>query len=443
MTNSHYFRKIVLFGGDILLFYLAFFISLVLRYGEIPSFSKLGVYKMPITTLLLIWLLIFFIAGLYEIGKFISFNDLRNQIVKTMIVVGVVSVLIFYTIPFWGITPKTILVINIILTTFFVYLWRKFFFLNIIKSSKTNVVFFGSSEEIKKFAELVNNRPQLSYNILDVVREDERWDTKKYIKQHHVDIIVIADEIKHNNNLVHMFYEAISMGVNIIDFSKFYESITGQVPVAIINQAWFLDNISPSAHFSYDFLKRTIDIFLALILGIFSLIFYPFVFAAIKLDDGKEIFSFQERVGKNNKIIKLVKFRTMTHNDKGKWSKENENKVTRMGQFLRKSRIDELPQLWNVLAGDVSLIGPRPEFAEPVAYYTKEIPYYNIRHIIKPGLSGWAQLYQKEHPHHGTDVVNTKTKLSYDLFYIKNRSFGLDLSIILKTIRTMLSQVGR
>jgi lipopolysaccharide/colanic/teichoic acid biosynthesis glycosyltransferase len=116
--------------------------------------------------------------------------------------------------------------------------------------------------------------------------------------------------------------------------------------------------------------------------------------------------------------------------------------VTRAGKFLRKSRIDELPQLWNILAGDLSLIGPRPELPSGVAIYDKEIPYYNIRHLIKPGLSGWAQTHQELHPHHGPEVSLTKEKLTYDIYYIKNRSFWLDIKIALKTIKSLLSRTG-
>jgi lipopolysaccharide/colanic/teichoic acid biosynthesis glycosyltransferase len=128
-------------------------------------------------------------------------------------------------------------------------------------------------------------------------------------------------------------------------------------------------------------------------------------------------------------------------NDHGKWGTVD-NKVTKVGSFLRKTRIDELPQLWNVVRGDISLIGPRPEFPDPVLHYAEQIPYYNIRHAIKPGLSGWAQIYG-EHPHHGIGVEETRNKLSYDLYYIKHRSFFLDLKIAFRTIKVLITFVGR
>ena len=125
----------------------------------------------------------------------------------------------------------------------------------------------------------------------------------------------------------------------------------------------------------------------------------------------------------------------------GKWGEKNDNKVTRIGAFLRRYRIDEPPQLWNVFRGDVSLIGPRPEFPEPVEIYKREIPYYQVRHLIQPGLSGWAQIYA-EHPHHKISIEETRNKLAHDLYYVKNRGLWLDLKIALKTVKILFSREG-
>jgi lipopolysaccharide/colanic/teichoic acid biosynthesis glycosyltransferase len=132
----------------------------------------------------------------------------------------------------------------------------------------------------------------------------------------------------------------------------------------------------------------------------------------------------------------------MSIDDGGEGNLVREKHITKIGNLLRKTRIDELPQLVNVLKGDLSLIGPRPELPNLVRLYEKDISFYNVRHLIKPGLSGWAQLYQKDPPKFGTDYNQTKVKLSYDLFYIKNRSFILDIKIALKTVKVLLSKSG-
>ena len=225
---------------------------------------------------------------------------------------------------------------------------------------------------------------------------------------------------------------------------KIYEDIFDRVPISLLKYNWFLENISTQPRGTYDTLKRIMDITVSLPLILVSLVFYPIAWLAIKLDDGGPLLISQERVGKRGRIIHLSKFRSMERNDLNLGSATHaENKVTRVGKILRDTRIDELPQLWSVLKGDLSLIGPRPELPAGVAHYTEEIPYYNVRHLIKPGLSGWAQIYQEEHPHHGLDSLGTASKLSYDLYYIKNRSFLLDIKIALRTIKTLASIAGR
>ena len=163
---------------------------------------------------------------------------------------------------------------------------------------------------------------------------------------------------------------------------------------------------------------------------------------AIKLEDGGPVFITQDRVGQDNELIRMYKFRTMYRNEVNLAADASDNTVTKVGKILRITRLDELPQLWNVLRGDLSFIRPRPELPSGVALYEKEIPYYGVRHLIKPGLSGWAQLYHDNHPHHGAEVEATREKLSYDLYYLKHRSLLLDVIIILKTVKKLLTRSG-
>ncbi|HXK39557.1 MAG TPA: sugar transferase [Candidatus Paceibacterota bacterium] len=223
---------------------------------------------------------------------------------------------------------------------------------------------------------------------------------------------------------------------------KVYEDIFDRIPLSLVQYGWFLENISITRKFTYEFLKRLMDILIASPLLIASLVLLPFVALAIALEDGGALFITQERVGRSNKLIRILKYRTMTGSDRGEEVLKSRHNVTRVGQFLRKTRIDELPQLWNVLTGDLSLIGPRPELPALVKRYEEEVPFYNVRHLITPGLSGWGQISDYDVPRQGVDIEKTKRKLSYDLYYIKNRSFFLDLKIALKTLKTLLSRAG-
>ena len=185
------------------------------------------------------------------------------------------------------------------------------------------------------------------------------------------------------------------------------------------------------------------DVVVAFPASVLSLIFYPFIIAAIYFEDGGSPFVSLPRVGEGGRTIRILKFRSMTGNDAGSYGVSGKSSlaVTKVGRLLRVSRLDELPQLWNVLAGTQSLIGPRPETPSLVGVYEKEIPYYQVRHIIKPGLSGWAQLYG-QHAHAVTDVEVTREKLSHDLYYLKHRSLVLDVTIVLKTIKKLITLVG-
>ena len=211
------------------------------------------------------------------------------------------------------------------------------------------------------------------------------------------------------------------------------------VPLGLINEVWFLKHASIEPNVIYDITKRAMDIVIALPLFAFSLLVYPFVWLFVKIEDKGPLFYTPERIGESGRPIKIYKFRTMSVMDSGNQLGQNANKITKIGKIMRVTRIDELPQLWNILNGDMSLIGPRPEFPTLVELYKKEIPHYNVRHLIRPGLSGWAQIHHEKPPH---SVEETREKLALDLYYIKHRSVWLDLKIALQTIKTLLSRVG-
>jgi len=202
----------------------------------------------------------------------------------------------------------------------------------------------------------------------------------------------------------------------------------------------FLETL-PECRTFYDGAKRLFDITLAVIGSAVAL---PFVGIAVILlyFAGGAPFIRHERIGKGGRIYRIVKLRSMLFDDHGDPKLHKKNRVTALGRILRKTRIDELPQLWNVLVGDLSFIGPRSELPKIAEVYEREIPQYHLRHLIAPGLSGWAQIHDSDPPKGGADVPRTRRKLSFDLYYLKHRSFGLDLAIAVKTLRTLLSFSG-
>ena len=237
-------------------------------------------------------------------------------------------------------------------------------------------------------------------------------------------------------------YDAMVTGVIFVEFASFFESIFDKVPLEHIDYLWLMSSL-PTQHVLYDVAKRIFDIVCAVIGLIFAV--FLIVPAALILMIERQVSPFvrQERIGQGGKVFKIIKLRSMLYDDHGDPELHKINRVTAVGKVLRKTRIDELPQLWNVLRGELSFIGPRPELPQIAVIYEHEIPYYEIRHVITPGLSGWAQIRDYDAPRGGADVERTRTKLSYDLYYLKHRSFGLDIAIALKTIRALLSFSGK
>ena len=225
--------------------------------------------------------------------------------------------------------------------------------------------------------------------------------------------------------------------LNFINFTDFYEALTKKVPLETINEFWLLENISKTERKIEEILKRGFDIVFSVIGLMFTFFLFPFIALAIKIDSPGPIFYTQKRVGKDRKIFTLYKFRTMKvskNQDKKIWREKDPKEVTKVGKFLRKFYLDELPQFYNILKGDLSFVGPRPEWVRLAKIFEKEIPFYSLRYLVKPGLTGWAQIKYKP----STSLAEAKEKFKYDLYYIKNRSFFFDLTIILKTIGLIL-----
>lgn len=432
----------LLFVSDILIFYIALALTLIIRYLLIQNSPPTLINSIPLhltsfTIIFIIWLIVFWAAGLYDIIK------LRNEelFYKTLIIAfginAAITVAFFYFIPYFIITPKINLFIDLALTLTILYFWRQYFNRWAGKALKISVVFLGASPEIMELKEFLNNNPQLGYRVVGVLAPDNAadlenlWQTKKF------SLIVSAEQFDRSQKLAFLLFQYFKKGVTISDLDKFYENVTNRVPISIIREVWFLENIGQSQRQFYETAKRISDIISSVILGIITLAILPFVVLAIEISYPGPIFYRHKRVGRNGKIFILTKFRSLANNKSDKeMRKPYEKEVTLVGKFLRQTHIDELPQVWNILAGQMSFIGPRPEKPELVEKLSEEIPFYEMRNLVKPGIAGWAQLHN---PNAGPTFKETLEKLQYDLYYVKNRSVFLDFSIILKTLKILLS----
>lgn len=282
-----------------------------------------------------------------------------------------------------------------------------------------------------------------SYNGFAVLGESEHL--FDLIEDYRISDVVVAINGEIKGETFQTVLDVQERGIEVTRMPILYEELTQRVPIEHLETDWvirsFVDQVR--VHGLYELLKRSMDI-IGGILGMLAfLIALPFISIAIILESGSPIFYSQPRLGKGAQPFNILKFRTMKQNAEAdglpKIAEENDPRVTRVGNFLRKTRLDELPQFWTVLRGEMSLVGPRAERPELVAEYQKQIPYYRARLLVKPGLTGWAQINYG----YVATVKETFIKLEYDLYYIKHRTLGLDFSIVLRTIGTVLRRTGR
>ncbi|MCX6059943.1 MAG: sugar transferase [Chloroflexi bacterium] len=265
------------------------------------------------------------------------------------------------------------------------------------------------------------------------------------IENYHISDIVIAINGVIKGGTFQTILDAQEKGIEVIRMPIMYEELTRRVPVEHLESDWvirsFVDQVRVSG--VYELFKRLMDIAGGLLGVLFFALSFPLVAISIILESGFPIFYRQERLGKGGRIFRILKYRSMFQDaeadGEAKMTAENDPRVTRVGNFLRKSRIDEMPQFWSVLTGEISLVGPRAEQPKLVAEFQKKIPFYRARLLVKPGLTGWAQINYG----YVASVKETFVKLEYDLYYIKHRSLGMDINIILRTIGTVLRRTGR
>lgn len=405
-------ETVILLVGDFLILVSSLWVALFFRNLSLPPLGYFEANFVPFLSMFCISLLVFYISGLYEkqtrpVRRVMSFRIFGAQAATVAI-----SAILFFILPL-SIAPKTILILYLVISVVAESAWR-FNRMNteMREGKRESATLFGSGHAEKELYDEINGNGRY------LMRFDDYKDTSESTRI----------EVRTNG------------GIAVIDFAALYEEVFDRVPLEHIDASQLLETLSKH-HIFYDRAKRVFDILLALTLAVLTL---PFVaLAAIILSvDGGQPFIRPGRVGKNGRVIYLLKLRTMLFNDNGDPELQKKNRITTIGQFLRRTRIDELPQLWNVLTGDLSFIGPRPEFSKIAEVYERELPHYHLRHLITPGLSGWAQINDYDAPRGGADVIKTKRKLSYDLYYLKHRSFGLDVTIAIKTLRALASLTG-
>ena len=408
------------------------------------------------TIVLIVYLNLFAnIFELYDLQK----ADRFDSVLKNVLLTTSLTVLFYMLTPLF--TPS--LPENRLQILFFfisiagaLLLWR-FLYISLISSPRfyKRVLVVGDSFDIKLIAESLQ-KTDPNYFIVGYINTDQKLKTEfdtsgllnfeveelqTAIKQNHINEVVVASAYQKGLmlSLYNQLSELLKKGFPIRDYTQVYEEITRRIPVQHVDKdfyRYFPFSRSNQNKF-YLFVFRIFDIIVAIIGMLLGICLLPLILIGNLFGNRGKLFYSQERVGKNGEIFKIVKLRTMTKDAEAtgpQYAQKNDYRITKFGRFLRRARIDEFPQFYNVFRGDMSLIGPRPERPVFVKDLSKLIPFYDTRHIIKPGLTGWAQVMAN----YGDCYDDSLEKLQYDLYYIKHRGIFLDLSILLKTLSTVI-----
>lgn len=440
-----YRETTILLIGDFLVLVTSLWTALFLRNLTLPSLSYFKENVVPFLPMFFLSLVVFYIAGLYEKQTRPTQRVMGVRILGAQAATVAVVAILFFVLPL-SIAPKTILVLYLIVSVVAESSWRFMRMRREISEDKRiPTLLVGSSSAALELLNEVSGSNQYLIRFVDRIKTEGFSNDallhaiKTGIREGGVQFVVIDKFDSVFSHDVYAFYDLMS-DVTFLDLTSLYEEIFNRVPLDHMDSTQLFDFL-PKQRTIYELMRRIFDISLAVI-GV--IIASPFIIisALVLFVAGGTPFIRQERVGKGGGSIHLLKLRTMLFFDAGDPDKQKKNRVTKVGYFLRKTRIDELPQLWNILTGDLSFIGPRPELPKIADIYEREIPQYRMRYLITPGLSGWAQIHDSDVPRGQADVVRTRRKLSFDLYYLKYRSFGLDLAITLKTLRALVSLSG-
>lgn len=441
----------LLFFGDIAVFAAALWLTLFIRTGGLPSMDMLRDHAGPFAVLFLVWSLIFYISGLYGKGIILFKSHQPQALVRTQVANIIIAALFFFLVPGVGIAPKTNLAIYLVVSVLLVFFWRLALYPKLSdRRTRAKAMLIASGPDAEMLVREVNENPRYHLIFSRVLSPEEFLacspEEQRALMPEGASIVVADIPACNAHGLLPALYD-MPPGIgayDIVDFSDLYEEVFDRIPLSLLDQGWFLEHVSQTESMWYSFPKRVVDIVGGLMMGLVTLIAAPFVWAALRSEGPGPLLIRQDRYGARGTYIRTFKFRSMRFVDEGVWEGENENRVTRVGAFLRRVSLDEFPQFLNVLAGELSLIGPRNDIKSLGKRLADALPYYLMRYSVKPGITGWAQINQQYEQGNLSpqSVEETRVRLAYDFYYLKHRSLGLDLVIALKTMKRMFFRLS-
>jgi exopolysaccharide biosynthesis polyprenyl glycosylphosphotransferase len=448
-------KTIFLISIDIILIYLSLLLVVLYRFHNKFDINLFTRYIIPFSIIYVVWFIIFYFWDFYKLKRKWDFRT----IFKAMFMNGIIAIIFFYIIPYFQIQPKTLLLLNSAVYYFLFTGWR-YVFRIMFKDlgQKKELVIIGVDDHSIELAKSLLSNDETPYILSTIVNIDNvkvpNWLEEKkgidilsdfshiniLLKKKKISLIVVNN--KWYSELFQKLYPLIHKGIDLYHIASFCELYNKSIPIYTTNELWFLENLRGFRKDLYEKQKRILDLMICFLLFPLFICVSFFIVIAIRIDSKGSVIYKQQRVGKGNRQFFMYKYRTMVADAEKhgpQWAKKGDPRITRVGKILRVIRFDEIPQLINIIKGDMNFIGPRAERPEFVKTLSKRIPHYDLRHLIRPGLSGWAQVSFD----YASSLEDTAKKLEYDLYYLKNRSHLLDIQIFLKTIGTIVTRKGR
>lgn len=451
MTHGGIRAAALLFLGDLVTFTVALWLTLLVRYQALPTELMFAEHIGPFSILFGIWALVFYMSGLYGKRIILFKSSLPDAIFKTQIVNIIIAALFFFLVPGVGIAPKTNLLIYLVISLLLIFAWRLALYPKLSSPRYRNhAVLLAEGEEADELVREVNGNARYHLEFRTIVAPSAIADDSSAIRRlfsaRDIDLLVADTEDPRVQAMLPELYAlpCFSQGGEYVDFDVMYEEVFDRIPLSLLSQGWFMQNVDLRMSIPYQTIKRLIDIIGGAAMALIVVIVIPIIWIANRLEGPGPLLIVQSRIGERGTLIRTYKFRSMTHNDRGAWEGETENRITKVGGLLRKTSLDEFPQFINILKGELSLIGPRNDIEALGVRLAESLPYYNFRYLVRPGITGWAQINQQYEQGHISpqSVEETKVRLAYDFYYIKHRSLALELVIALKTVKRMLFRVS-
>lgn len=433
MRTHSIFKNLLLILPAVSFWYVGLFLTVLLWYPAGLSEFEWREHVLHFSIVYLLWFIIFFVYSLFDLQILHSFRGLTTRLIGAITLCVVVAIVYFYFQPQLLLTPRRFLLVHMFISSFGIIGW--YWMLYKISPQVGQIVLysFESSTNEVNLQTLISQHGYAGLKYGGILTDD-KLSTASNLGA----TVVLPINTSIDEPTKQKLFALRSSGVRFQDYYDLYERLTRKIHLSALSELWFIESIDYGFRRLFDLTKRVIDIFLSLVATLIFLTTLPVIAVIIKLTSKGPVFFTQNRVGLHGRPFRLYKYRTMTVDSaSNEWAGSGQ-KVTMVGKVLRAIRLDELPQSMNILRGDMSVVGPRPEQVGIVDSMREQIPYYNERHIVKPGLTGWAQLHV-----YAASVEETRQKLQYDLYYIKHRNLLFDLEIILKTIYNILNFKGR